>query len=88
MSLSCWVILNLGCTRYPILFVDWDILTSKLPSPVTNPDIQLGSGISWLRCIDLFIGIILLNWDCNILDNPRFTDAFILNISIKPSFVS
>jgi hypothetical protein len=45
-SLSCWLILNLNCTRVPILLDNcWVILTSKFPSPLVNPDIRLLSGM-------------------------------------------
>ena len=63
MSLSCCVILNLNCTRCPILVVDCVILTSKQPSPATNPAIQLGSGIFSVKMTGLSTGVISINSD-------------------------
>jgi hypothetical protein len=57
-----------------------DILTSKFPSPVTNPEIQLGSGILSVLIIGLFTGINSENSDFNISDKPKFMDALILII--------
>lgn len=80
ISLSCWVILNLNCTREPILFVDWVILTSKLPSPVTKPAIQLGSGIFSVLMNGFSTGVKSLNSDFKKSDKPKFIDDFILII--------
>jgi len=72
MSLSCCVILNLNCTRCPILVVDCVILTSKHPpllgsfrqnSTVTNPAIQLGSGIFAVKMTGLSTGVNSINSD-------------------------
>lgn len=57
--LSCY--LNLNCTRCPILVVE--ILTSKQPSPATNPAIQLGSGIFPVKMTGLSTGVNSLNSD-------------------------
>ena len=39
------------------------MLTSKFPSPVTNPEIQLGSGMFSVLMIGLKTGVISLNSD-------------------------
>jgi hypothetical protein len=85
ISLSCWVILNLNSTRCPILFVDWVILASKFPSPVTNPAIQLGSGIFSVLMTGLSSGVNSLNSDFKKSDKPKFNDALILIILFNPS---
>lgn len=90
MSLSCCVILNLNCTRCPILVVDCVILTSKQPSPATNPAIQLGSGIFSVKndrsfYESYFIKLRLKNKKQKKSDKPQFIDALILSIFINPS---
>lgn len=63
VSLSCWDTLNLNCTLYPVKWeVDLVIRTSKHPSPLTNPAIQL-FGISILS--EFITGLLteLLFWN-------------------------
>jgi len=80
------------------LVVDFVILTSKQPSPATNPAIQLGSGIFPVKMTGLSTiclsfrkctrGVNSLNSDFKKSDKPQFIDALILSIFINPSIDS
>lgn len=63
------------------------MLTSKQDSPVLNPAIQLGSGISVVSILGRSTGIILGIASINIWDKPLFIDALILIIFSNPSIV-
>lgn len=58
---------------------------SKFPSPLTNPDIQLGSGICCVCITGLGQGLYKGNSDFKSEDNPKFIEALRLITSYKPS---
>jgi hypothetical protein len=58
------------------------IITSKQPSPATNPAIQFGSGIFPVKMTGLSTGVNSLNSDFKKLDKPQFIDALILSFFI------
>jgi hypothetical protein len=80
------VIVNLKPTHWPILVLDFVIITRKFSSPVVNPEIQLGSGILLIIINRFATGIILLkqNLDFNLSVIPLFIDALILIIWRRP----
>jgi hypothetical protein len=75
-------------SREPNLLLVDGIRTSKQPSALTNPEIQLGSivKLSWY-ITGLSTGIYPANSDFNMSDKPKFKDALILTISFKPVIV-
>jgi len=75
----CTSYLRVNCILYPIGFDGRsEILTSKLPSPDTKPETQLGSGISSVLITGLSTGVKSLNSDFQKSDKPKFIEAFIL----------
>lgn len=63
------------------------IRRSKLPSALTNPEIQWGYKIMLLFISEIFTGLWKGNSDFNIFDKPKFIDAFKFINLFKPSIV-
>lgn len=63
------------------------MLTSKHPSPKTNPAIQFGSGMLVVFISGLSTGIIRVKSDFKFSEIPKFKEALILTMFCKPSIV-